>query len=186
MADKPKLRAWPASKVRRWLLSRIREYEHNARIHSDEQVQQIAESMQRFGVTAPVLVDEDGVLIYGHGRLRAAQLLGFTHLPVAIAEGWTEEEKKAYRIADNQLALLSTWDERLLIDEIRTLEPADVELLGFTGPQLERLHNLDEVPRAEDLQHVYQVLIECNDEQEQLGVIERLQKDGIKCRALLA
>lgn len=63
--------------------------------------------MLRFGVTAPVLVDEDGVLIYGHGRLRAAELLvGREHpeygeLPVAVARGWTEDEKRAYRLADN-------------------------------------------------------------------------------------
>src|SRR5215831_3454141 len=99
------LRPWPADRVERWSLMRIHEHPQNPRLHSDEQIEQIAASMRRFGVTAPVLVDEDGWLIYGHGRYRAAQKLGYAELPVAVARGWSEEEKRAYRIVDNQLAL---------------------------------------------------------------------------------
>lgn len=92
--------------------------------------------MKRWGVTTPVLVDEDGVLIYGHGRRAAAELLGYAELPVAIARGWTEDEKRAYRLADNQTALLSTWDEPALRQEYMSLHHAgfDMPLLAF--PQL--------------------------------------------------
>ena len=106
------LKSWPADQVERWPLARIKPYPRNARLHSDEQVAQIAASMKKFGVTTPLLVDEDGVLIFGHGRRRAAELLGYKELPVSIARGWTEDEKKGYRIADNQLALTSEWDSR--------------------------------------------------------------------------
>ncbi len=134
----PALKAWPADAVKRLPLSEIKEYDKNARLHSDEQVKQIAASMERFGVTAPVLVDEDGVLIYGHGRRRAAELLGYTELPVSIARGWSEEEKKAYRIADNQLSLNSTWDMATLTSEIQGLHSAGFELplLGFPDLQV--------------------------------------------------
>src|SRR5215475_5443072 len=100
MAKKPKLRPWPADKIARVPLAKIHEYERNPRLHSEQQVEQIAESMKRFGVTTPVLVDEKGELIYGHGRFRAAKRLGLESLPVAVAPGWSAEEKRAYRIAD--------------------------------------------------------------------------------------
>jgi DNA modification methylase len=127
------LRPWPADSVQRWKLSRIREYPKNARFHSEQVVAQIAESMERFGVTTPVLVDDDGVLIYGHARYRAAQMLGYSELPVCVANGWSEDEKKAYRLADNALAENSTWDLPLLKAEIGELSVAgfDLSLLGF-------------------------------------------------------
>jgi ParB-like chromosome segregation protein Spo0J len=94
--------------------------------------------MERFGVTAPVLVDEDGVLIYGHGRLRAAKLLGYTELPVSVARGWSEDEKKAYRLADNQLSLNSEWNMPLLKAEISELSLSgfNLSLTGFQEGQL--------------------------------------------------
>jgi len=71
MAKKPKLRPWPADTIKRVPLDKIHEYENNPRLHSEQQIEQIAASMQRFGVTTPVLVDQKGELIYGHGRYRA-------------------------------------------------------------------------------------------------------------------
>lgn len=138
MAKQPKLRAWPADSVERWALARIKPYANNPRTHSDAQIDQIAASMQRFGVTAPVLVDEKGEVIYGHGRLAAAQRLGLTSLPVSIARGWSPEEKRAYRIADNQLGLLSDWEPSLLRVELGELSAAgfDMHLTGFDDMHL--------------------------------------------------
>jgi len=134
---KPKLRPWPADKIQRWKLTRVHEYARNARIHTDEQIEQIAASMKRFGVTAPLLVDEHGELIYGHGRFRAAQRLGFTEMPVAVARGWSEEEKAAYRIADNQLTLIGEWDESLLAVEVQSLANLDFDIsLMALDPEL--------------------------------------------------
>ena len=103
----------------------------------------IADSMLRFGVTTPVLVDEDGVLIYGHGRLAAAvQLVGqgkseFAELPVVVARGWTEAEKRGYRIFDNQSALLSTWDLPTLRTELEGLKlEFELTTLGFPEKEL--------------------------------------------------
>jgi hypothetical protein len=133
-----KLRAWPADSIERWKLDKIVPYERNPRLHSEEQIGQIAESMKRFGVTTPVLVDEDGELIYGHGRLAAAKLLGLRELPVAIARGWSDAEKRAYRIADNQLGLNSEWDLPLLKIELGALADSgfDMPLLGFDDMHL--------------------------------------------------
>jgi DNA modification methylase len=138
------LRAWPAQEVALWPLEQIHPYPHNARVHSDVQVRQLAESMLRWGVTAPVLVDEDGVLLYGHGRRRAALLLvaeghaQFAMLPVSVARGWPEDDKRAYRLADNQLGLLAEWDGTLLSGELSWLKLAhyDLPLIGFDQTQL--------------------------------------------------
>ena len=133
-----KRRAWPAERVQLWPLARIKPYPNNPRTHSEEQVRQIANSMQRFGVTSPVLVDERGVLIYGHGRLRAAQFLKLARLPVVVAKGWLEDDKRAYRIADNQIALNAEWDVPLLSVELRELSLSgyDMPLLGFGDMEL--------------------------------------------------
>jgi hypothetical protein len=131
--ERADLRAWPADQVVRWKLGWIKPYPANALLHTPEQVAQIAASMKRFGVTAPVLVDEQGVLIYGHGRRLAAMQLGYTELPVSIARGWSEEDKRAYRIADNQLARTAEWDVPVLSAELKELQLVgfDLPLLGF-------------------------------------------------------
>lgn len=143
------LREWPADRVERWPLDQIKPYPRNARLHSEEQVAQIAASMKRFGVTSPVLVDEEGVLIYGHGRRAAAELLGLEALPVSIARGWSEDEKRGYRITDNQLALNAEWDTPVLKVDLRELQLSgfDVPLLGFDKDELASLgHGVEETP----------------------------------------
>lgn len=142
---RPPLRPWPADQVERWPLDRIKPYPQNAMKHDPDQIEQLAASMERFGVTTPVLVDEEGVLIYGHGRRLAALKLvdqgqrAFAELPVAIARGWPESDKAAYRLADNQLGRISQWDMPMLKAEARRLSLAgfDMPLLGFPNmPQL--------------------------------------------------
>ena len=139
--QEPELRPWAADTVERWPLERIHEYSDNARIHSEEQIRQIAASMERFGVASPVLVDEDGVLIYGHGRRRAAELIGFDELPVCVARGWTEDEKKAYRLLDNTVPLNADWDRALLRGELTELKLSgfDLKLIGFSTSSLNSL-----------------------------------------------
>src|SRR3954469_22554956 len=99
------MQQWPADKVERWSLDRLIPYARNARTHSDTQVAQIAGSIKEWGWTVPVLVGEDGVIIAGHGRVLAARMLGVHDIPVMIARGWSEAQKRAYVIADNKLAL---------------------------------------------------------------------------------
>ena len=97
-------RPWPAERIEYWAIERLIPYASNARLHSEGDIDKLADSLRRWGWTNPVLVDEHGVLIAGHGRVRAAAKLGLTSIPVMVARGWSEEEKRAYRLADNQLA----------------------------------------------------------------------------------
>jgi P27 family predicted phage terminase small subunit len=94
------MQEWPADKVERWQLDRLVPYARNARTHSDAQVAQIAASVREWGWTVPVLVDESGMLIAGHGRVLAARKLGLSEIPVMVARGWSEAQKRAYVIAD--------------------------------------------------------------------------------------
>jgi DNA modification methylase len=130
-----------AERIELWPIERLRPYERNPRTHSAAQVDQIAASMIEFGWTNPVLVDEQGGILAGHGRLLAARKLGLAEVPVIRFEQFSEAQKRAYRIGDNQLALNSTWDEPLLAEETGWLrdEKFDLDLLGFDASELERL-----------------------------------------------
>jgi DNA modification methylase len=116
-------------------------YARNPRTHSDAQVAQIAASIREFGWTNPVLVDGDDGIIAGHGRVLAARKLGLQRVPVIELAHMSEAQKRAYVLADNQLALNAGWDEALLRIELTDLEALgfDLGLIGFGEGELERL-----------------------------------------------
>ncbi|PWS34572.1 DNA methylase [Falsiroseomonas bella] len=116
-------------------------YAANARLHPTEQVAQLAASIGEFGFNVPVLVDDAGVLIAGHGRVLAAKALGLEEVPAIRLGHLTEAQARAFRLADNQLALNSTWDESLLAAELRALrtDEFDLGLIGFDCATLDRL-----------------------------------------------
>lgn len=105
----------------------LKEYARNARTHSDKQIDQIADSIVAFGWTYPVLVDKHGNVIAGHGRLAAARRLGLKKVPVIRVEDLSEEQIRAYRLADNKLAENAGWDDDLLKIEFETLIGAEIE-----------------------------------------------------------
>ena len=102
-------------------LQKLSPYAHNARTHSPEQVAQLVESIKQFGWTNPVLIDEKGEIIAGHGRVMAAEVLKMDSVPVIVLSGLTDDQKKAYRLADNRLPLNAGWDEDLLRMELSDL-----------------------------------------------------------------
>lgn len=147
---------WPADKVERRSIASLIPYARNARTHSPDQVDQIAASIREWGWTVPVLVDEEGGLIAGHGRVMAAKKLGLKDIPVMVAGGWSEAQKRAYVLADNKLALNAGWDNELLRIELEGLKELDfnLDLTGFGLDELatiladktDGLTNPDEVP----------------------------------------
>jgi len=113
-------------------------YVNNARVHSDEQVAQIAASIKEFGWTNPILIDNKNGLIAGHGRLLAARKLGITEVPAIQLDNLTETQKKALILADNKLALNASWDNELLsleLDELKSLD-FELDLIGFTDDEM--------------------------------------------------
>ena len=136
-------------------------YARNSRSHDDGQVAQIAASIREFGFTNPVLVDGDGGIIAGHGRVLAARKLSLVEVPCIRLDYLTDTQRRAYVIADNKLALNASWDDQMLLLEIKDLEAEefDLALLGFTPDELsalepeqipEGLTDEDAVPELQD------------------------------------
>jgi 16S rRNA G966 N2-methylase RsmD len=124
-------------------VSALRPYARNPRVHSKKQLRQIADSIQVFGWTNPILIDGDGGVIAGHGRLQAAKLLGLERVPTIRLEHMSEAQKRAYVIADNRLAELAGWDDATLAIELQALTEIDlefsVEITGFETAEIDAL-----------------------------------------------
>lgn len=119
----------------------LKEYARNARTHDVDQVAQIAASITEFGFTNPVLIDESNELIAGHGRTQAAISIGLQEVPAIRLEGLSDVQKRALRLADNQLALNAGYELELLAEEVQglDLEGFDLEILGFSDEFLSGL-----------------------------------------------
>lgn len=127
-------------------------YARNARQHPRKQLRKIADSLEKNGQTAPVLIDEDGNVLVGHGRLEAAKLLGWTSIETRCLIGMTETEKRAYILADNRLAEEARWDRDLLAVEFEALigDGFEVELTGFDTIEIDRVLGFDNAEDAEE------------------------------------
>jgi DNA modification methylase len=130
-----------ARAIEMWPLERLIPYDRNPRTHSPDQVRRIAESIQQFGFTSPLLVDSRDGIIAGHGRLLAAHQLGLAEVPVIVLDYLTDSQRRAYVIADNKLAELAGWDEDLLTAELVALNNEDfpLDVIGFSDEELAAL-----------------------------------------------
>lgn len=132
--------------------SSLKPYENNARVHSDKQVNQIAASIKKFGFINPVIIDDNKSIIAGHGRYEAAKLLKLSTIPVIRASHLSEAEIKAYRIADNKIALNSSWDNDLLKIELEELSlnldiDFDLSITGFETAEIDILIDGDDIQK---------------------------------------
>jgi ParB-like nuclease domain len=123
-------------------ISELKPSPHTARTHSKRQIRQIFNSLQEFGWTNPILIDRDGIVIAGHGRLQAAKMLGLTSVPTITLEDLSPEQIRAYVIADNRLAELAGWDPEILTVEFEyllALDVFDVTLTGFEVGEIDQI-----------------------------------------------
>lgn len=143
-----KLNVQMAQRIELWPVDRLKPYERNARTHSPEQIAQICASIAEFGFTNPILVDSSDGIIAGHGRLSAAHALGMSTVPVVVLDHLSERQRRAYILADNQLALNAGWDTELLRMELTDLQDQDFDLsvIGFSDEEL-----ADLLPDVEEL-----------------------------------
>ena len=123
---------------------KLRPWARNARTHSKKQIRQIAASIETFGFTNPVLIDQSGTILAGHGRVAAAQEIGMAQVPCLRIEYMTEAEKRAYVIADNKLALNAGWDDEILAEELKALSAIgdlgfDIGVMGFEIAEMDTL-----------------------------------------------
>lgn len=120
-------------------ITEIKEYENNPR-NNEKAVEFVAESIKQFGFLVPILIDKDNIIIAGHTRLKAAKALNIKKVPCIMADDLTEEQVKAFRLADNKVAEKANWDFELLRQEIEQIDGFEMESFGF--PTLESI-NLD-------------------------------------------
>lgn len=153
-------------------ISEIRPYENNPRIN-DGAVDKVAESLKEFGWKQPIVIDADGVIIAGHTRYKAAQKLGMDKVPCLVADDLTENQVRAYRLADNKVSDYAIWDNKLLLEELDAI-PDDI----FTGFELggifdDTLNESDNKPVEENTKGVtYEIVVRSEDRKK----IERLQE----------
>jgi len=127
--------------VEDWPIDKIRPYEGNPRVIPQIAIEKVAASIREFGWRQPIVVDEDGVILVGHTRLRAARQLGHSTVPVHVAHGLTKDQARAYRLADNRVGEETEWDLEALKLELQDLgsHRADLVLTGFDAEYLTEL-----------------------------------------------
>ena len=135
--------------------SSLHPHSSNPRTHTKKQVRQLADSIRTFGFTNPLLVDAEGNILAGHGRLLAAELLGMDSVPTVCIHDMTEAQKRAYAIADNKLAELAGWDVELLASELQYVTELEIEfdltITGFDTPEIDVLLSpTSQAPPEED------------------------------------
>jgi ParB-like chromosome segregation protein Spo0J len=161
--------AWPAEQIERRPVGDLIPYARNARKHSPTQVAEIAGSIREWGWTVPVLVDEDDQIIAGHGRVLAAHQLGIPEVPVVVARGWSDAQKRAYTIADNEIATHATWNKELLRVELADLQAQafDLDKIGFASSAIQEEAENEELPRALQLEPAreYAVIVCASDDE---------------------
>ena len=166
-------------------------YKGNPRVHSEIQIERLINSLKKFGFTNPVLIDDTGNVIAGHGRIAAAKKIGLDTVPTITLSHLTEDERKAYIIADNQLALNSSWDDDLLKIELEKLSEAgfDLSVLGWGDdiptfadePDYGSLDDFDD-PTSELANDVYkaiQIEFRPEDYEEAKEIVAAARKKGV-------
>lgn len=160
----------------------IKPYEKNPR-KNDSAVDAVANSISQFGFKNPIIIDKDGVIVCGHTRYKAAKKLGIDKVPCVIADDLTDEQIKAYRLADNKVSELAEWDIDLLGEELDDIFDIDMSDFGFDMTEEQETQT-----EREDLSgkvgETYEVIVECVNEIEQEQIYNKLIGDGYSCRVL--
>jgi len=167
-------------------------YINNARTHDEMQINQIASSIKEFGFNSPIAIDNDNVILCGHGRLLGAKKLGLKEVPTVCLSHLTPQEKKAYILADNKIALNSGWDFDLLKLEFEDLKSVDfdLELTGFNSEEIENILNSEDEDSEDEetsddldlnfldgFSEKYNIVVECENQEEAEAFAKRFKPD---------
>ena len=129
--------------IRKIKIENLKEYENTPVVHSKEQINKLAEILKQYGFRQPIVIDKDYTIVAGHGRLQAVKKLGYEEIDCVVADDLSEEEIRAYRLADNKIKELSFWDEDLLKIELLNLDNINPEILGFGDSELKLLRETE-------------------------------------------
>ena len=167
-------------------LADIKPYEKNPR-KNDNAVDEVANSISSFGFKVPIVIDKDNVIVCGHTRYKASKKLGLEVVPCVIADDLTEEQIKAYRLADNKVSELAEWDIDLLGEELEDIFNIDMSDFGFDlseGEEEQPTAPTERKDLSDKVGETYEVIIECINEVEQEQVYNKLIGEGYSCRVL--
>ena len=208
MTKSKKSGAFIASEIENWEIEKLIPYDKNHKVHDEAQINDLVRIIENQGFDQPIVVDETGVILKGHGRRLAALKLNMRFAPVIVRRGLSDVEKNAMRIADNLIARRGQIDQEVLQSEVLALvnEKVDLNLMGFDEDEIVNITkewldlNVD-LPKTESVQPVhtvesveklraneqeyqpsYQIVVVCEDEVEQRAVYEKLSKAGCTCK----
>ncbi len=160
-------------------------YENNPR-HNDNAVEYVANSIKQFGFKVPIIIDKENVIVTGHTRLKAAEKLGMKEVPVIMADDLTEDQIKAFRIADNKVSEYSTWDNERLDLELEDIN-LDMSEFGFEDLDLTVIDNDPEDETTDShfsYKEQYGVIVMCKTEEEQEEIYNKLTEEGYECKVV--
>lgn len=160
-------------------ISDVKPYDRNPR-KNDSAVKYVAESIKEFGFKQPIVVDKDNVIVCGHTRWKAAKKLKMKTVPVIVADDLTEEQIKAYRLADNKTSEAAEWDFDLLSDELDGIFDIDMELFGFEDEPEEEEKEREDL--SSSLDDEYCLVISCEDENQLEELYNEMQDRGFACK----
>ena len=166
-------------------LKDIKPYEKNPR-KNDNAVKYVANSIKEFGFQQPIVIDKNGVIVAGNTRYKASKKLGLEKVPCIIADDLTDEQIKAYRLADNKVSELAEWDIDLLDEELDDIFNIDMSDFGFdlTEEEEEPTAPTERKDLSDKVGETYEVIVECVNEIEQEQIYNKLIGDGYSCRVL--
>lgn len=165
-------------------ISELVPYDKNPRIN-DDAVKYVVESIKEFGFKVPIVLDAQNVIIAGHTRWKAAKKLKLKEVPCIIADDLTDEQIKAFRLADNKVSEQAEWDYDLLSAELDDLVDFDMSVFGFEEEVVEEKVPKERKDLSGEVGETYEVIVECRDELEQEEVYYKLINEGLTCRTLI-
>ena len=164
-------------------LNEIKPYDKNPR-KNDNAVEQVANSIKEFNFQQPIIIDKDNVIVCGHTRYKAAKKLNLDTVPCVIADDLTDEQIKAYRLADNKVSELAEWDIDLLGEELDEIFDIDMSDFGFDLSEDDPTAPTERKDLSDKVGETYEVIIECDSEEQQAEIYEKLRKEGLSCRVV--
>lgn len=165
-------------KVVNMQIDQVIPYDNNPRDNEDA-VEPTANSIKEFGFQQPIVVDKDNVVIVGHTRLLAAKSLNMTEVPVVVADTLTVEQVKAYRLADNKTNEFADWDLGKLENELDSIDDLDMNVFGFEDNEID--DSSEETDISDKLTEKFQIVINCDDENELQETFSKLTEEGYDC-----
>lgn len=164
-------------------IGEITPYENNPR-KNEAAVKYVAESIKQFNFQNPIIIDKNNVIVCGHTRYKAAQELGLEEVPCLVADDLTEEQIKAFRLADNKVGEISEWDLDLLAEELEGITELDMSEFAF-DLDAEKEDKPERKDLSEEVGEMYQIVVECQNETEQERLYNKFVGDGLSCRTLI-